>query len=67
MKANAKARRQALAAATREAKLLEKIAEGETSARPRSTSKSSLQERADDHLLSRALIGDGDLPSWLRD
>jgi hypothetical protein len=64
MKANAKARRQALAAATREARIkglsLDAGVSGPATA-------SDIRLRADDFLLDRALIGDGDIPSWLKD
>jgi hypothetical protein len=64
MKASAKARRQALAAATKEAK-----AQGLTPSAdlPPAISATQIRLHADDFLLDRALIGDGDIPSWLRD
>ena len=70
MKANAKARRQAVAAAVKEAKATGLAAALEQSAgaaaKPAKASP-AIKDRADDYLLSKALIGDGDLPSWLKD
>lgn len=69
MKANAKARRLALAAAVKEARAAAPTLKPVTpTQRPRSAKTGAdLKGRADDFQLSQALIGDGDLPSWLKD
>ncbi len=81
MKANAKARRQALALAVKDARAAGLAAAFDQSsvdvpAKPKMSRKArsrpaqasaAIKDRADDYLLSKALIGDGDLPSWLKD
>ena len=66
MKANAKARRQAKAAAVREIKSTQGET-GDAPIPPYGSVREKIAARTADHLFSDALIGDGELPSWLKD